>query len=344
MTLERLTTKELQSRSIEAFYDFMASDTEKFMDYFILQDLNPDYPTPMDMLYKETKDTLDENAARIELFEQHIKENKGNEAVINRDVEEIALLKEERVHVENSSMSYMKELFKKTGKIDYARSIVLVPLDKKINSFYDDFVLEVVFYDDIGVIKGKYDEYRKLKTFDERRAFIKANTEITHMALLILNSSRSSLNALIPLYGKYSQERNDVSSGSITVLPEKFSDFNQITLAETIEVTENNDLRQFLQTKIDLDKENLELLADLDIRGSNYKLYKYESTDEEERDMMFIRYVCPSTGRVYFNLINKSFLEFSEFYEKDNYESYLEAWWNVCHVGADPREGRMARC
>ena len=59
---------------------------------------------------------------------------------------------------------------------------------------------------------------------------------------------------------------------------------------------------------------------------------------------MFIRYVCPSTGRVYYNPINTEFLAYSEYFKEGDYNSYLEAWWNVCHVGANPREGMMARC
>ena len=57
--------------------------------------------------------------------------------------------------------------------------------------------------------------------------------------------------------------------------------------------------------------------------------------------MLFIRYVCPSTQRVYYNSINKQFISFSEYYKENDFESYIYAWWNVCHVGADPRTGRQ---
>ena len=106
----------------------------------------------------------------------------------------------------------------------------------------------------------------------------------------------------------------------------------------------NNDLRQFLQTKIDLDKEDMTLLSDTNIGNDNYKIYETKEVNDRGSKQLFIRYVCPSTQRVYYNTINKTFLEFSKYFKADDYDTYALAWWNVCHVGADPTEGLAARC
>ena len=58
-------------------------------------------------------------------------------------------------------MIFQKELYKKTGTTDFCRSFVRIPLDKKINSYYDDFSLDIVFYDDVCTPLGKYNEYKR---------------------------------------------------------------------------------------------------------------------------------------------------------------------------------------
>jgi hypothetical protein len=42
--------------------------------------------------------------------------------------------------------------------------------------------VEYLFYDNLGVIKGKYEQYKTLEP-SQRRAFIEANTEITHIRI-----------------------------------------------------------------------------------------------------------------------------------------------------------------
>ena len=349
MALQRLSLEELQKRSMEIFYDFASSENEKFLDEHEFVPCTSEYPTPMHMLYKEMEDTLAENAARIKMFEEAIEENKDDKDVVDTLKENLQPLLEEKEHFENSCMEYQKNLYEKTGLTDYSRNIMRISLDKKINSFYDDLILEVVFYDDIAVPKGKYSEYKALSTQEDRRNFIKAHTEITHLGLVVLNNQRNQDIATIQLLGDLNTEDERVKQSQIILLDSRFADFNSLTLADTMSITQNNDLRQILQAKIDLDKENMEVLADLDIRGSNYKLLKSSVTNTDEyrssrsKDL-FIRYVCPSTERVYYNPINTQFLTYSEYFKEGDYDSYLYAWWNVCHVGANPMEGKMARC
>lgn len=341
MSLKRYSTKELEKICTDIFYNYMSSTEEKFFDETDYLEFDEKFPTPMDMLYKELCNTIEENQARIKLIQEGIEELKDDEDAVKSLTEQLQPLLEEKEHFTNSCMSYMKKLYKETGKTDYSRNIVRIPLDKRINSYYDDLVLQVAFYDDIAVAKGKYDDYKKLRTQGERINFIKKNTEITHLALVVLSNNSEYPIALIAIKGDLNTDDPRVESGGVTLLPKKFSDFDKLTLADTVSTITNNDLRQLLQSKIDLDKENMKVLADMDIRGSNYKLLL---ANAKQGNNIFIRYVCPSTERVYYNIINKHFLAHSEFFEDGNYNSYLEAWWNVCHVGANPREGRMARC
>ena len=347
MALERLTNEELKVKCREIFYDFMSSDKEEFFDENKSVPCTKGYPTPMDMLYKELQDSLAENKARIDMFHEAIEENKTDKEVVDVLTEQLEPLLMEKKHFEESCMSYMKELYKETGVVDYSRNLVRIPLDKKINSFYDDLVLEVLFYDDVAVAKGKYEEYKALTTQEERKQFIKDNTEITHLAFVLLSRQNQSQIGLVGIEGKLDFDNERVRQNNIILLDYKYSDFNSLTLSDTMKI-QNNDIRQLFQTKIDLDKENMKVLADLDIRGDNYKLLESNVDDDDydsrNRKQLFIRYICPSTGRVYYNPINKRFLEYSEYYNEKKYDSYLEAWWSVCHIGANPRVGEFSRC
>ena len=345
MTLERLTKEELRDKCIEIFYDFMPSN-EDFYDRGKTIPCTPKYPTPMDMLYKELKDSIAENEARLKLFDEAIAEHSNDEEVVQVLTEQKQPLLEEKVHFNESCMAYMKELYKKTGIVDYSRNIVRIPLDKKINSFYDDLVLEVLFYDDVATAKGHYDEYKKLKTFEERKEFIKKYTEVTHLGLVIMQRGTSEQIAITALLGELNFDNERVANSNLILLDDRFSDFNNLTLSETMSI-QNNDVRQFFQTKIDLDKEEMKVLADLDVRGDNYKIMKPKGSKKDDwgNEQLFIRYICPSTQRVYFNSINHRNLKYSDFYKEGNYKSYIESWWNICHLGADPRStAEFTRC
>ena len=342
MALERLSLDELREACTTIFYDFMSSTEEKFYDENSYADFNKEYPTPMHMLWKETQNSIEENTARIKMFEEAIEENKEDQAVVDVLKEQLQPLLEEKEHFTNSNMEYMKKLYEKSGIVDYSRNLVRIPLDKRINSFYDDLILEVLFYDDIAVNKGQFDTYKSLETQEERRNFIKANTEITHFGLVVNGRSNNQV-ATIGLMGKLDFDNERVKQSGIVLLGEEYADFNTLTLKKTMEI-QNNDLRQFFQTKIDLDKENMKLLATATIGTDEYKVFQSKEKDSRGNKMLFIRYVCPSTQRVYYNSINKQFISFSEYYKENDFESYIYAWWNVCHVGADPKAGLVGRC
>ena len=85
-------------------------------------------------------------------------------------------------------------------------------------------------------------------------------------------------------------------------------------------------MKQFIQSKLDLDKETcMEKLADKYVGNDNYQILKdtenpvdYDSRSwgwSSQMSDLYIRYICPSTGRVYFNNLNLSNLKLSEYFK-----------------------------
>ena len=263
----------------------------------------------------------------------------GDTKCIEILTEQKNILAEEEKILINMCRSEQEKRYNETGRIDYTRTAIRIPLNKKINSYYDDFVLEVLFYDDVCTPKGKYSEYKTMDTLEERNAFLRQNLSITHMGLALLRKEQTDLLACIGLLGKQNPRDPKVLEGHITLLPHKFSDFNNLHLSDLNEI-KNNDLRQILQDRIDLDKENMELIAAETIRGSEYRLLKYSNRNhkdyyiEQPKEELYIRYVCDSTGRVYYNLLDIENLKISKYFKSSEPKTYLESWWNITHLGA----------
>lgn len=339
MAIERLPLKELREKCREIFYDY-AVNGKKFCQAHgtvMLGDMVDigEGVTPMDMLWQETQYTIQENAERIKTIEEEL--TKGNHEVIDQiHKEQLEPLYVERELFLNSNMKTQKEFYKKTGCVEYSRSLIKIPLDKLINSYYDDLFLEVLFYDDIAVNAGQYETYKSIDDKEAKKNFVKKNTEITHMGLLV-TAGGDQARSIIFLEGNGAKES---PNGSIELLSSKYADFSKLTLADTQKV-KNNDLRQILQSKIDLDKENLKVLADKDVRGDNYKILVHNIKEYEE---YYIRYVCPSTGRVYYNILNLTNLRYSDYYKDGDYESYINAWWSLNNLGASVEGEAITRC
>jgi len=251
---------------------------------------------------------------------------------------QLSFLEEGLRYLTNANMENQKATYEATHSTDYSRTIVRIPLDKKINSFYDDLTLEVVFYDDVCTPKGKFKEYSKLTNTADRMTFIKNNTEITHMGLAYIRND--VLQCVIALQGKLNHKDPRVESGNVTLLDSKFADFENLTLEDTLnsEIA-SNDLKQWLQTKIDLDKEGMIQLASTNIRGDIYQIYRSPFNDD-----LYIRYVCRSTGRIYYNRLNLINLKISDYFKEDDYESYSKAWWHLNTLGSNPEGEPVIRC
>lgn len=213
-----------------------------------------------------------------------------------------------------------------------SKILVDLPLNKKINSYYDDFTLEVVY--EYNTTPKEFLEKYYFLSPENRADFFAASIKVVNMSLLMVNNFKLSF--LIELVGK-----GDPRKCSLC-LCSKFAGFDKLTLNDIMNI-HNNYIRQILQSKIDLDKENLEKVASVDIRGSNYSIFRKEiplelnymlEVPKERKYTYFIRYVCPSTQRVYYNEINPRYLALSPYFMLNNYESYARAWWNIIHVGA----------
>ena len=203
-----------------------------------------------------------------------------------------------------------------------------------INSYYDDLILEVLFYDDVCTPTGKISKYNQLTSKEERKQFLKENTEITHMALVFAPNGKTR--ALLAIKGELNYKEARIKDCGIDLLSPKFSDFQNLRLADINEV-DNNDLKQFLQEKIDLDKENMEKLSSQIIRGDLYEIFK-------NGDDFYIRYICRSTGRIYYNRLNLRNLEISKYFDRNVFDSYARAWWNLNTLGSNPDGDSVIRC
>ena len=179
------------------FYDYMSSDHVEEFDY---EEVENTLLTPVDLLYQQTVDALEENKHRLGVFEEAIKKYSDNETVAENLRKQMKPLLDEEKHFKNSSMEYMKKLYAETKDLSYSRSEIRIPLYNRFfhhaeilkdNSKYN-IEVQYLFYDDLGVLNGKYDQYKSLLP-SQRREFIKENTEITHIALIVNNVSVVSI-------------------------------------------------------------------------------------------------------------------------------------------------------
>jgi hypothetical protein len=330
MQLKRYSTEELQKLCTDIFYDYMSS----------VDSNSHDTPTPTHQTHAEYENKLNEYKERIGIYYDAL--NKESDETVKSSLhKQLAYLEQGVKHLVNSNMKYQKKLYAETKSTDYCRTIVQIPLDKRINSYYDDFTLEVALYDDVCTLNGKFEEFKTLKTSNDRLEFLKENTKITHMSLVWLREGRRI--CMIALEGKLNTSNPRVTESEVTMLDQKFSDFDKLTLKD-INSIDNNDLKQFLQDKIDLDKENMEELSSLLIRGDVYSIYK-SHPDKNRTSDFYIRYTCRSTGRVYYNMLNLNNLKLSSYFKEDDYDSYSKAWWNLNTLGGNPDDNRpVVRC
>ena len=326
MQLKRFSTQELRKICKELFYDYAST-------------MDDNGKTPMDECHEEYVSRLKQYEDRIQLYEQKLAAKCLDEDARKSLTKQLYYLQGSAGLIKNSSLKSQKELYAKTKKMDFACTTLRIPLDKKINSYYDDFTLEVVFHDDVATLKGKYDDYKKLKTQEEKRKFIEENTQITHFGLLFLKNNR--LVSIIALQGELNTEDVRVIESDVVLLPIKFSDFSTLTLKDISKI-QNNDLKQFIQSKIDLDKENMKELSSQLIRGDVYSIYESKINNSPD---LYIRYTCRGTGRVYYNLLNLHNLSLSKYFKQNDYDSYCKAWWDLNTLGGNPNnEKPVIRC
>lgn len=320
MALKRYDNSELIEIMTDLFYSYLSDEEEG---------------TPnVSKVLKRYEDRIKLYNNRINMYEEALKTgNLGSDAVRSLQ-EQLQYLYECLPHLMKSNMKYQKELYAKTGTPNFCRSVLRIPLNKMINSYYDDLILEVLFYDDVCTPAGKISKYNQLTSKEDRKKFLKENTEVTHMSLVFAPNGKTR--AILAIKGELNFKETRIKDCGIDLLSSKFSDFKNLRLAD-INVLDNNDLKQFLQEKIDLDKENMEKLSSQIIRGDLYEIFKNEND-------FYIRYICRSTGRIYYNRLNLNNLSISSYFKSDDFNSYARAWWNLNTLGGNPAGDPVIRC
>ena len=320
MELKRYSNSELVELTTELFYEYLSSDEEGIPN--------------VSKVLKRYEDRIKLYNNRINMYEEALKTGNLDSNAIQSLQEQLQYLYECLPHLMKSNMKYQKNLYKQTHTPNFCRSVLRVPLDKMINSYYDDLILEVLFYDDVCTPVGKISEYNQLTSKEDRKKFLKENTEVTHMSLVFAPNGKTR--AILAIKGELNSKETRIKDCGIDLLPSKFSDFKNLRLAD-INVLDNNDLKQFLQEKIDLDKENMEKLSSQIIRGDLYEIFKNEND-------FYIRYICRSTGRIYYNRLNLNNLSISSYFKSDDFDSYARAWWNLNTLGGNPDGDPVIRC
>ena len=317
-TLEvvRYSTEELKEFIVDQFYENVATCTSMF---FMDKVVDQGKIRPRSRLEQRMK-RIEDIKYRIKDFERR-REMEKAEADKQVYTEGIEILTEKLFLEEHFDMEYQKKEYELTGDVFCSRTFTEFPLNKMINSIYDDFNAIVLFYDDLtnDEIISKLEN---AETLEEKKQIVKDNVEITHILMAMNNNSRAS----IALQGKLDELYSDTTNSNAQVLPIKYSDFNKITL-EDCEAIANNDLAQIVQERIDMKKENLIEEARLTIKGEEYIIYKSPYTDRE-----YIHYVCPSTQREYYNVLKFSYLSESKYYKENDPESYIKAWYSIANL------------
>jgi len=341
--IKRMDIYELTEKCKEIFYDYLVNGKE-FCIGSTPKPIKEGF-TPIDYLYGMNLKKLQDNQDRIKMIEEILssipKETKFCDLVYKEMIE---ALEDEQKLLKETNAKTQRARYNKTKILDYARSTVRIPLNKKINSLYDDFILEVLFYDDVTTLGGRYNEYKSLP-IEERKGFVQKAISITHLGLFLPSKEADGINCTIRVYGNqkehtmYHRYAQQFVSKNI-ILESKYADFSKLTLVDTMEI-KNNDLRQILQDKLDLDNMNLQQVAEKEIGNDKYSVLLF---NESGKKHYFIRYVCPSTSRVYFNEIDLKNLALSEYFKNNDCNSWIDSWWSIAHLGASPESKAMIRC
>lgn len=340
MTLKRYTREELIPLVEEMAYEYLAQDTKT---YFLDKAEKESTSVPR-ILYDNRIEIIREIEDRVVDYTQKrdLVDSPEDKAVFTECNE---IISNEGNNLKNSSLRAQKELYGKEKNIFNSRTYFEFPLNKKINSLYDDFNLLVLMYDDVSTVNtgGKLEQFEALTTKEEKIKFLKENTEFTHISL----ASATRVSAAISIYGLLDETYSKEDSSNQEILTSKYCDFNTVTLKDTMKI-KNNDLKQLIQSKLDIDKENLKVVDEKIVRGDLYKILELpketKESDKEQSSAYYIRYVCPSTGRVYFNEITERHLSNSKYFVKGDPASYIHSWWSINNLGASVDGLELIRC
>lgn len=323
----RYSVDELKDFITDMFYTHVATETKMyFMDKF--KEQNAIRPRTR---YELRKQRIEDIKFRIKDYKQRREAEPIQE---DKEVysDGIAILQEKLMLEENFDIKHQKAMYNKTGDLFATHTFTEMPLNKKICGIYDDFNAVVLYFDNL-TNEEVISKLENAETLEEKRQIVKDNVEITHITLVMNNAARTTL----VLEGKYDKNLGDPEDVSAQLLPAKYADFGTITLAD-IESIKNNDLAQIIQERIDMDAEDLEIESVMVIKGEEYKIMKSPYTGRE-----YIRYVCPSTQRVYHNMLDFEYLSRSPYYVKGDVDSYIKSWYNISNLFLELTDEEIAR-
>lgn len=187
----------------------------------------------------------------------------------------------------------------------------------------------------------KADQVDNASCPEERIQIVKDNVEFTHVIL----GPTAAPSWGIVLYGNTVKHTGDSAVDNLS-MDKKYADFANLRLGEVLKIR-NNDISQALQAKIDIDRENLKIVDTKVVAQDEYRILEYPKKTYDGKTHYLIRYVCPSTQRVYHNEIVESVLQSSKYYKRNDPSSFIYAWWHINNGGEDPIEAceyGVARC
>lgn len=265
-------------------------------------------------------------------YKEKLKTATGNLKALYEEVIEITL-SEEQFQLK-SNIKFQKELYKEETNIFNSRTALDVPLNRLWDDLYDDMSISCLFYDDISTLDtgDMLERYEAITDDKERMEFVKKHIEITHIAIQATDNDA----VFCELYG---ETVRIPETGESVAYKGEFLDFNNLTLQDTMSIT-NQDTRQFIQSKMNLDNEPLEVIDEQNIRGDIYTLKRHAESGIE-----YIKFVCPSTQRGYYVEVDRRNFEKSKYYKKNDIKTVLPAWWSLTHLNANPYvEKAVPRC
>lgn len=327
LNIVRYTTEELKEFITNEFYKNLATETKM---YFMESKQEQNAIRPR-VRFELRKQRIKDIEFRIKDYEKRRAKEKLQEDK-NVYTDGIGFLMDKLALENNYCIKTQKAEYEATGDVYASHSYTEFPLNKKINALYDEFNAVVLYYDDL-TNEEIISKLENAPTLEEKIQIVKDNVEITHIFLSVNNSAR----ATIAIMGKLDKNYSDIKNGSAIILPSKFSDFSSITLQECEEI-KNNDLAQLVQERIDMDKENLIVEHSAIIKGEEYTILKSPYTGKE-----YIRYTCPSTQRVYYNVLDFNYLSTSKYYKENQPSTYALAWCHIANLFLDLTEEEIKK-
>ena len=327
LNIVRYTTEELLDYIKELFYEEVATSTKMYFQEKIAEE---GQIRPRTRYQKRLK-RIEDIKFRIKDFEQRKEEepNEDDKAVYQEGID---ILSEKLFYEEHPDIEHQKEEYIKTKDVFASHTFTEFPLKKKLNSLYDDFNAVVMFYDDLTTDEI-ITKLEKAPTLEEKKQIVKDNVEITHVVIRLATSSKATIN----LFGLVDEEYSDPTNPQAQVLPIKYSNFQDLTL-EDCENIKNNDLAQLVQERIDMTKEDLIIDDEATIKGEKYAIVRSPRTNKQ-----YIRYTCPSTQRVYHNVLEHRYLAQSPYYKKNDVKSYIKSWYNIANLFIELTDEEIAR-